>query len=90
MQGAVGLLAKIVGGTVDTHCSGGCRKKITLCPSFCWRGTTLCSSGGSVMAGVGGSRVLLTNALSCCARVRITVKVCFPCAGFVKVSFNFL
>ena len=59
---------------------------ITLCSSVCWRGTTLCSSGGSLLAGVRGIGAPLTNASRCNARVRITVSVCSHRVSFVKVS----
>ena len=86
MQGAVGLLAKIVGVAVVTHWSGGSWNVTTLCSSVCWKGTTLCSSGGSSLGEVRGICVPLTNTSRCSARVRITVSVLSRCVSFGKVS----
>ena len=80
------MLAKIVGGVVVTRWSGGSWNVPTLCSSICWRGTTLCSSGGSLLAGVQGICVMLTNASRCSTRVRINFSVHSLCVSFVKVS----
>ena len=71
-QGALGLLAKIVGCAVVT-----CQNKRSL-----WDGVTICVSGGKGMAGWcegGGRGEPLTNASKCWAGVRSTVKVQTHC-----------
>ena len=80
------MLAKIVGGAVNTRWSGGSWNVITLCSSVYWRGTTLGYSGGSLLAGVRGICDSLTNVSRCSVRVRITVCVCSCHVSFVKVS----